>query len=669
MVGPRVTDRPLSLVNPAAETELHPTPGTADTAQIQSKTMLAWERFLSGVPLTDVPVSEHLGASWQRSVTSGVCPTNRAAPLAARGDDMSRLRWRHRELMKAASAIFAVARDLLTDSNTIMLLTTPEGIVLETVGDMHTLESGQDIHLMEGGDWRESSVGTNGIGTAIATRRPVQVHAAEHFCEGIKAWTCAAAPICDPLTGTLVGVVDISGPPQTYQRNNLTLAVAAARQIELILAECAMNERMRLLEVCLQQLTGRDAAAMLALDRHGRFVHTSGCVPVTLDVGAQLPGIDECSPIDEWGRQLPDGLRAEWLNPVTIDGKRIGAMIVVPSRSRPAAASRVIEHGSEVDPERSSFGHIVGRSAAMLATIERGRQLACKLVPILIQGETGVGKELFARAIHGESGASKPFIAFNCGAATKELIAGELFGHVRGAFTGATSEGRPGRFELANGGTLCLDEIGELPLDLQPVLLRVLEEGIVYRLGDSQPRRVNVRLLSLTNRNLRDEVEAGRFRRDLYYRIGVTQIRIPPLRERDIDIDLLIEHFNRNLAQRHDVQELRFSAEAKAAVRAYSWPGNARELRNVVESLLLTSNADIVNLSDLPPELLESVDVRAASSSPMPSDSLEQAERTAIARALHNARGNLAQAARLLGVSRSTLYRKVELYRLEDIVK
>ncbi|GAB3625818.1 fis family transcriptional regulator [Pandoraea terrae] len=669
MPGFQVTDRPLGVAQPVTGKELRPTHDAADALQIQRETMRAWERFLSGVPLAEVTVSEHLGASWQRSVSSGVCPTNRSAPLAARGDDVARLRWRHRELLKAAASIFAVTKDLLVDSSTIMLLTTPEGVVLETAGDMHTLERGQDIHLMEGGDWGESSVGTNGIGTAIATRRPVQIHAAEHFCEGIKSWTCAAAPICDPLSGALVGVIDISGPPQTYQRNNLTLAVAAARQIELILAERAMNERMRLLEVCLQQVTGRDATAMLALDRHGRLIHASGRVPVALDLGEQLQGIDECSPIEEWAKQLPEGLRAEWLNPITVEGKRIGAMIVVPSRSRPANANRAIEQGSEADPERSSFRHIIGRSAAMLAAIERGRQLVGKQVPVLIQGETGVGKELFARAMHGEEGACKPFIAFNCGAATKELIAGELFGHVRGAFTGATSEGRPGRFELAHGGTLCLDEIGELPLDLQPVLLRVLEEGIVYRLGDSQPRRVNVRLLSLTNRNLRDEVEAGRFRRDLYYRISVTQVRIPPLRERDIDIDLLIEHFNCCLARRHDVAELRWSADAKAALRAYAWPGNARELRNVVESLLLTSNGEMVGLSDLPPELLESAGIGAASAPPMPSDSLEQAERVAIARALHNTQGNLAQAARLLGVSRSTLYRKVELYRLEDIVR
>jgi len=206
----------------------------------------------------------------------------------------------------------------------------------------------------------------------------------------------------------------------------------------------------------------------------------------------------------------------------------------------------------------------------LCCAIERARQLVGKRVAVLIEGETGVGKELFARALHGEERRNTPFIAFNCAATSKELLGDELFGHVRGAFTGATTEGRAGRFELADGGTLCLDEIGDTPLALQPVLLRALEEGVIYRLGDSQPRHVNVRLLALTNRNLLEEVEAGRFRRDLYHRISVTRLRIPPLRERPADIELLVERFNRQSAQRHAVPEKRFGAQVMELLNAYS---------------------------------------------------------------------------------------------------
>jgi len=305
----------------------------------------------------------------------------------------------------------------------------------------------------------------------------------------------------------------------------------------------------------------------------------------------------------------------------------------------------------------------------MTEALGRARQLVGKQVPVLIEGETGVGKELFARAIHFAHDPRRPFVVLNCGAVAKDLLAAELFGHVRGAFTGATSEGRAGRFELANGGTLCLDEIGELPLDLQPILLRVLEEGVIYRLGDGQPRRVEVRLLALTNRTLLDEVAAGRFRRDLYHRISVTRIRPPPLRERPGDVELLVEHFNAALAERHEVPRRRFGPEVLRLLAAYHWPGNVRELRNVVESLLLMSDAPEVRLDELAAGLSsEPIGATPAvpeAADPVTAASLETTERAAIVTAVRLCHGNLTAAAKSLGVSRSTLYRKVERYRLQ----
>jgi sigma-54 dependent transcriptional regulator, acetoin dehydrogenase operon transcriptional activator AcoR len=634
-------------------------------------TMLAWERFLAGESAVSVP--SELIASWQRSLQSGVNPAAGLAPFAVHGDAVDALRWRHRELLAASDRLFAATADLFADSNSILLLTNQDGVILKAAGDLRTLTAGEKIHLTTGGDWREGMAGTNGIGTAIATGQPTYIHGSEHFCEGIKSWSCAAAPICEPGTGAIIGVLDISGPPSTYQINNLTLAITAARQIEMVLAEQSARQQMRLLAFCLQRLSSSDAAGMIAIDRRGRLVHTTGRVPLAVGVGERFPGMDENSSVEDWVKHLPEGLRSEWFNPVVVDGSTIGAMFVVPMRSR-ATGSRIAERGcepgSEADPQRNCFAQILGQSAPMLAAVNRGRQLARRRVPVLIEGETGVGKELFARAIHGEEGGGGAFVAYNCGAASKELIGSELFGHVRGAFTGATNEGRPGRFELAHGGTLCLDEIGEMPLELQPVLLRALEEGVIYRLGDTQPRRVDVRLLAMTNRNLREEVESGRFRGDLYYRISVTRIRIPPLRERGIDIDLLVENFNRRLAQRHGVAERRLSPQIMAVLRAYSWPGNVREMRNVIENLLLTSSEAEVSLDELPAELLdETAAARIAAPVLLESASLEEAERLAIARAVHGAHGNLAQAARSLGVSRSTLYRKLEIYHLEGIVK
>ena len=644
-----------------AERRLHgirlPAPVSIGRRSDAADTMEAWERFLTGDPSAAIPARNFVVASWLRSQELGINPTGRAAPLAVRGEAVELLRHHHADLLSAAATVFTEVADIFSGSRSIMLLTNNDGVVLDAVGDRQTLEKGENIHLTRGGDWREEAVGTNGIGTALATGRPAQVHAAEHFCEGIKAWTCAAAPIFEPGTGAMLGVVDISGPPSTYQRNNLSLAVSTARQIEMILAERAANERMRLLEVCLERISEADVAGMVAIDRAGRLVHRTGRVPGLVELGQRVPGLDGNLAVEDWADRLPEGMRAEWFSPVRVDGRAIGAVLVVPVRSRAATPA---QHGA--------FDAILGRSAAMTEALGRARQLVGKQVPVLIEGETGVGKELFARAIHAAYDPRRPFIVLNCGAVAKDLLAAELFGHVRGAFTGATSEGRPGRFELANGGTLCLDEIGELPLDLQPFLLRALEEGVVYRLGDGQPRRVEVRLLALTNRNLLDEVAAGRFRRDLYHRISVTLVRPPPLRDRHGDVEMLVAHFNETLAERHDVPQRRFGADVLRLLAAYHWPGNVRELRNVVESLLLMSDAPDVRLDELAAGLSsEPIGPAApeAPAGPEASASLETAERAAIMGAVRHCSGNLTAAAKSLGVSRSTLYRKIERYRLQ----
>ena len=669
----------------------------------QRQTLDAWERFVTGEPQVSAAVSKVVLSSWQRSLRSGVEPHSRLAPVAAHGGALEHLRNLNFDLLWAAQGLFLATSHLMARSGTIMLLTDPNGVVLEVAGDLRVAEAARDIHLFEGGNWHEDVVGTNGIGTALAMRLPAQVHGAEHFCEGMKAWTCAGAPVFMPGTTHILGLLDISGPPETYQVNSLVLAIAAARQIEAVLAERATREHIHLLEACLKFGAPGDFLAMVALDRNAKVIHTSGGLPGTeLRVGTRLPGIEAGRKVEEWARRLPEGLRPEWLHPVSVDGATIGALLVVPRRARgPAVSSPLARaagaygllnglrtesplaraagayrladgsgHGrSEGDTSRSGFESLVGHCPALLTAIDRARQLCGRRVSVLIQGETGVGKELFARAIHGDDERNGPFVAFNCGATTKELIGSELFGHVRGAYTGATNEGRAGRFELAHGGTLCLDEIGELPLELQPVLLRALEEGVVYRLGDAKPCRVDVRLLAMTNRDLLKDVEAGRFRRDLFHRIGVTRIRVPTLREREADIELLTAHFNREVAERHGISSRSFGADVMATLRAYEWPGNVRELRNVVESLLLTSNESVVECGELPEELLAAVGREPPTTSAAPATSLEESERLNIVRAVQSVHGNLAQAARALGISRSTLYRKVERYHLEKILR
>ena len=653
-------------------------------------TMAAWEQFVTGAPTVPLSVSKFVLSSWQRSRRSNVEPSSRAAPLPVRGDALEKLRGSNSDMMWAAQGLFVASAHLLIESGSIMLLTDPNGVVLDIVGDIGTMETASEVQLVAGASWHESTIGTNGIGTALAMRQPVQVHGAEHFCQGIKRWTCAAAPVYMPGSDQILGVIDVSGPPSTYQRSNLALALSAARQIEAVLAERSSRDHVHLLEASLKYHGHGDVAGIFVFDRHGSLIHSTGkMLAIVMHVGSRLPGMVVGSPVDEFGKHLPEGLRPEWLHPVRLDGRVIGALVLVPSRMRAPKPLAVTELQSFARLP-SSLGHaasgqgfdnLVGQSISLINTIERARHLRGRRVGVLIYGETGVGKELFARAIHGDEEGSGPFLSFNCGGVTKELIGSELFGHVRGAFTGATNEGRAGRFELAHGGTLCLDEIGELPLDLQPVLLRALEEGVVTRLGEAKSRRVDVRLLAMTNRDLLKEVEAGRFRRDLYHRISVTSIRVPPLRDRAGDIDLLTHHFNALIAQRHGVPSRVFPEDVLRVMRAYGWPGNVRELRNAVESLLLTSDDETVHVGELSPELncalaaVNSGHVEHHLSSladgfdAVAGKRLGQIEQLAIACAIQDSNGNLTRAARVLGVSRSTLYRKVERYHLEGIVK
>ena len=646
----------------------------------ETKTMQAWERFLTGDAATGrLPVRRMIEHSWARSVASGVDAHGSGSPLVADEDQFHRLRRENRELLAAAAHTFEHSARLLEGTSAMVILTDRNGTILETGGDTRTIDAGHDISLERGGSWNESVVGTNGIGTALSTGKPVFVHAAEHFCEGVKSWTCAGAPIRDPLDRSVVGLIDISGPIEIFQGHNVAMAVVAAEQIELALGERARAERLRLLEACLSTMPGGNSSdVVVVLDRQGRVIHLSDgplpaqdgtAGPVDLSIGRRLADLDGVRTDRDIFDRLPEHLHPSWLKPLLVGDELSGAILIY-AGSRQKRRRRTPPAASIPVPSSPRMPVIVGQSEALQNALTKAKQVARSRASVLLEGETGVGKELFAQLIHttGSTTGNEPYIVFNCGAVSKDLIGAELFGHVAGAYTGATREGRRGRFELAQGGTLCLDEIGELPLDLQPYLLRVLEEGVVYRLGEGKPRPIDVRLVSSTNRNLKEEVAAGRFRQDLYYRIRAVAIDIPPLRDRTADIAPLIDHFNAMFAAKYGVEPLHIDEAARQALVRHGWPGNARELRNLIESLTLMSTDREVALDDLSDEIRQpSAPGGDPRQEPVPvaeGVSLEDAEREAIVQAIEAGGGNLSLVAKQLKISRSTLYRKLKQYGL-----
>jgi len=654
--------------------------------------MAAWERFLDGASRPSDSLRSLVDRSWQRCQQHNVDPDKRSAPPPVGEATLESLKEHHGELLEAGAPIMAYARDFLSETGTVMALADTSCTILTMEGDNPTIGSAESIHLLPGVVWSERICGTNAIGTALAVGEPVQIHSAEHYCAGIKRWTCSATVIRHPHDGEIIGVVDVSGLSESYSRQSLALVVTTASRIENKLAMLEMERRYYLLDASLRRWSGGTDGLVL-FDRRGYPVKANEIAQAAITaLGADLdlaaPRRMPALAITENGTLaklsgVPAWLRPEWLEPVIGSrGERLGTLLVLPLPRLGRAISGEGERGLSREAATAEqdmpagFATIITRDRALREAVRKADQLARSKVPVLLLGETGVGKEEFAQGLHKASPfRDGPYVALNCGGLSRELLASELFGYVDGAFTGARRGGMVGKIEAANGGTLFLDEIGEMPLDLQPHLLRVLEQSEIYRLGENVPRKVSFRLIAATHRDLRKEVAEARFRMDFFYRVAVTSIRIPPLRERKGDVRALAEFFVERFAKQHDLGPRRLDEALLARLESYTWPGNVRELRNVVESVLLMSDGECVGVDALPPELLGMADAGdmvapvggalGALTAGSSVGSIAEGEVELIRRAIAATHGNLTRAARELDIAKSTLYQKVKLYGLE----
>lgn len=321
-----------------------------------------------------------------------------------------------------------------------------------------------------------------------------------------------------------------------------------------------------------------------------------------------------------------------------------------------------VQHLEKKLESKYSFNKIIGKSKSILNAIELSKKVAKTDTTILLTGETGTGKEVFAQAIQQESNRNKEnFVVINCSAFTKDLLENEMFGHKAGAFTGALKD-KKGLFEEANNGTIFLDELGEMALDLQAKLLRVLESGEFMKIGETKPTKVNVRVIAATNRDLKQEIAQGHFREDLYYRLSVFQIYLPALRERDDDIPLLIKYFVDVLSLKMNKKINHIDADFMINLQQHHWSGNIRELKNVIERALILSTANTLTLADLPMDLQLPQDVKK--NHQLSAFSLNSIEKLHIQKVLIHTQGNKAEAARLLEIGIATLYRKIEEYKI-----
>ena len=652
-----------------------PTPFNINPGKVD----LAWDRYVNCGELPKNSIRKIISDSWARCLEDGVDPSSSKTRLSVNDKTYQSLLKDNAQLVEAAKPVMEHARDLLAGSGSMMILADRNGICLHVEGDRKTVEDGHDIRLAVRANWSERAAGTNAIGTVLSVGMPIQINTSEHFCEGIKSWTCSAMVIRDPGSQEIIGALDLSGLTSDFNYHTQALVVEAAGRIESRLVGIKLEEKNRLLNAAVSIFSSPTNDALMLLDNYGYLVRANENVASNLAMrGVDLKnnGKNFIHDINNSESKMLEAewLRNEWIEPVMEGQDKLGSMLIIPSPHAVYVGSSktTLSSRAPLSDDGKYFEDIVGSSAALKKTIDKAQRLAGLPVPILIQGETGVGKEMFAKAIHAAGANSKgPLITLNCGGLSRDLITSELFGYVEGAFTGAVRGGKKGKIEAADGGTLFLDEIGELPLDIQANFLRVLQEGEICRLGDHQQRKVNFRVLVATNRDLNLDVKEGLFRMDLFYRISVITLSIPALRERENDIETLIHFFAKEIAERDGTQAKTFAPEFIKVLTEYEWPGNIRELRNIVECSVLMCQTDTVSLEDLPGEFQFSKNNQTTSSSikdALSNESnlsIDDAERLIIISAIKTKEGNLTKAAHHLGIAKSTLYLKMKKYNLD----
>ena len=615
----------------------------------------------AGEPASDL-LEPWLYESWRRSREFGLVPGERTPGVPhASGAQLSRALEHRRTLVAHARPVMEFVCEQIRGSDSVVILADCRGMLLHSVGDARFAEKAARVALRPGAIWHEQWRGTNAIGTAVETGTEVIVHGSEHYLQRNAFLTCAARPIMDP-TGQLLGVFDISTDCRGYHPHTLGLVRMAVRMIEHKLFQDRHGGALQLRLHSHPEGIGTATEGLVALSEDGFIVGANAAAIDLLGSGHIAIGattIDGFLP-GQWQSLLCGGKSGQAPSPVQRDGGRVLWARVDAGRSAftlaRSSAPAAIARETSVD----ALAALDTGDAAMQAVIDRARRVIDKPIALLLQGESGVGKELFAHACHRCGPRSKqPFVAVNCAALPESLIDAELFGYRPGAFTGAGRDGSPGRIREANGGTLFLDEIGDMAPAVQGRLLRVLQERQVLPLGGGKAVDVDFQLVCATHRRLPAEVEAGRFREDLYYRINGLALQLPPLRERS-DLGALAATMLRDILPQRDMQ---LAPEIMAAFGNYRWPGNLRQLSNVLRTAcaLVDDDESVIDWAHLADDLadeLQGLPTPRIVADGSDADLRAQADRC-IQQAVQSSGGNLSEAARRLGISRNTLYRKL----------
>ena len=628
--------------------------------------------------------------------------------------DLAVARERNQRLLTHAAPVMEMLFEQIVNTESMIVLTDAQGTILHSKGDDEFLARAGKVALAPGVNWAEQSKGTNAIGTALFEERPTIVHGAEHFMRANDFLTCSAVPIFDPR-GNMLGVLDVTGDQRSYHRHTMGLVRMSARMIENHWLGDAFGDRLRLHFHSRGEFLGTLLEGIVVVGGEGRILGANRSALDQLGMSSaalrmqsltSLFGTSVSAVIDHFraplpvpmcvsvpdGRQFYVSARASGaVRSVTSDfGMSEGACeaggIITAQHAAERSASIVGHAGSGT--RLSGLHYLRTGDAQIDAIVQKLQRVLNRDIPLLILGETGTGKELLARAVHQDSNRAKqPFVAVNCASIPESLIEAELFGYEEGAFTGARRKGAVGRIVQAHGGTLFLDEIGDMPLALQARLLRVLQERSVTPLGSQKAIAVDIAVIGATHRKLREMIDAGSFREDLYYRMNGLVVRLPSLRERS-DLAAVAR---RILASECPNGAPQIGAGVMALFQRHPWPGNVRQLANVLRTAAAMAagepqiaeqhlsddffddardvqpaprattaqwpeaapSGQAATLPDTPPVLAD------APASEGAARTLEQAEIEMMRSVLEACGGNISEASKRLGVSRNTIYRRL----------
>ena len=639
-----------------------------------------WQRFVSTGVCDPRRVRPFVAESWERARSAGLDPFI-ATPVPRLAGEAFQKKLRENSLLiKVAKPLMESLYPVLEKSHYWVVLYSPDGYLLYRRGRPEDIRVLETLGVFLGTCKREDVAGSTGFSFVSGLKAPVQILGPEHYFEGWHIAYGSYAPILD-TAGGLAGAIGICSTIPGHHEHTLGMVMAAAtaasREIELCKKAREFDVAAKQLEAIVNSITD----GVIAVNLYGEIREINS---VGLALTSTRPSRVQGAPIDEVVHAEPtlaglldavlhegasvverrvkfslsggrsfDGLVSA--TPIVErDGAVVGAVMVIKNIKR---LEKVMGAIKELEA-RYSFDDILGTGVGIQSAKRVAQMAARSSSSVLLEGESGTGKELFAHAIHRASERRhRPFVVVNCAAIPRDLFESILFGYEPGAFTGARTSGQEGKFQLAHGGTLFLDEIGELPLELQPKLLRAISEGRIEKVGGKAPVDVDVRLIAATNRNLRDDVSKGKFREDLFFRVNVVRVELPPLRERGADLKPLGQRLIQRIAAKLGRRVREVDSRVWERLAAHRWPGNVREFENVLESAINVMEGDVLLSAYLP----DGVGRQPTPEPPGPHTvSLRDLQRRAIRDAIVSSGGKKAAAAKVLGISRDTLYRKLK---------